>query len=292
MRSMTGFGQATGENRRHAVTVSLRAVNHRFLDIQVRLADELRAHEGSVRDRIAAQVERGRVETRIDVRPLGERPARVELHMGVVRAAHAATHKLVEQGLLAAELGAGDLLRLPEAFRVELEADQWDGEDDRLLMAVTDEALAQLVAGRTIEGRSLAAALGRRLDELAAVVARLEALQAPAREEQAAGLARRVAELLGGPAPDAARLAQEVALLADKSDVREELDRLSGHLAHFREVITGTAAAGKRLDFLSQELLRELNTLGAKCRHAEMVRAMLDGKVLCEQLREQVQNVE
>jgi len=175
MRSMTGFGQASGENR-------LRAVNHRFLDVQVRLADELRGAEAALRERIAARVARGRLEARVDVRPLGERPARVEVHAGVVRAAHAATHELVAQGLLAGELSAGDLLRLPEAMRVELEPDQWDAEDDRLLLAVADQALAQLAAGRELEGRSLGAVLGRRLDELTAVVARLEELRQPARE--------------------------------------------------------------------------------------------------------------
>jgi uncharacterized protein (TIGR00255 family) len=232
------------------------------------------------------------VEARVDVRPLGERPARVEVHTGVVRAAHAATHRLVEQGLLAGELSAGDLLRLPEAMRVELEPDQWDADDDRLLLAVAEQALAQLAAGRELEGRNLAAVLGRRLAELAAAAARLEALRQPAREELEAGLARRVAELLEGHPLDPARLAQEVALLTDRSDVREELDRLASHVQHFDELLASGEAVGKRLDFLTQEVFRELNTLGAKCRHAEMVRAVLDGKVLCEQLREQVQNVE
>ncbi len=292
MRSMTGFGQASGENRRHAVSVALRTVNHRYLDVQVRLADELRGAEGGLRDRIAAQVARGRVEARVDARPLGERPARVQLHMGVVRAAHAATHELVSQGLLAGELAAGDLLRLPEAFRVELEPDQWDAEDDRLLLAVADEALAQLAAGRELEGRNLAVVLARRLGELEAVLARLETLRQPAREELSAALSRRVAELLDGQALEPGRLAQEVALLVDRSDVREELDRLASHLQHFREVMAAAESTGKRLDFLTQEIFRELNTLGAKCRHSEMVRAVLDGKVLCEQLREQVQNVE
>ncbi|HEX5758849.1 MAG TPA: YicC/YloC family endoribonuclease [Thermoanaerobaculia bacterium] len=289
---MTGFGQASGESRRHAVTVALRAVNHRFLDVQLRLDEALRGSETALRERIAARVARGRVEARVEARPLAERPARVELHMGAIRAAHAATHELVSQGLIAGELTAGDLLRLPEAFRVALEPDAWEAEEHELLLRVADAALAQLDAGRELEGRNLAAALERRLDALAEVLARLEALEGPVREELAAGLARRVGELLGGQSVEEGRLAQEVALLADRGDVREELDRLASHLQHFREVMASSEAAGKRLDFLTQEVFRELNTLGAKCRHAGVVRAVLDGKVLCEQLREQVQNVE
>ncbi|HEV3074682.1 MAG TPA: DUF1732 domain-containing protein, partial [Thermoanaerobaculia bacterium] len=111
-------------------------------------------------------------------------------------------------------------------------------------------------------------------------------------EESAAALRRRVSELLGGQPLDESRVAQEVALLADRGDVSEELDRLRSHLGHFRTVAAESGATGKRLDFLTQEIFRELNTLGAKCRNAAMVRAVLEAKALCEQLREQVQNVE
>jgi uncharacterized protein (TIGR00255 family) len=132
-------------------------------------------------------------------------------------------------------------------------------------------------------------------DKLAGVedaVRRLDALRGPVREEMAAAFRRRVAELLGGQAVDETRVAQEIALLVDRSDVSEEIDRLRSHVEHFRAVMKEGAAAGKRLDFLTQEVFRELNTLGAKCRNAEMTRAVLDAKVLCEQIREQVQNVE
>jgi len=292
MRSMTGYGEAAGENARHAVTVSLKAVNHRYLDLQVRLGDELRASEAALRDLFGREIARGRVEARIDVRPRAERPAEVRVHMGVVHAAHAAARQLVDAGLVEGGLTAGDLLRLPEAFRVELAAEQWDPDDNELLLRVAGEAAAQLVAGRETEGASLAAILNDRVRALAAVVARLDALRGPVREELAAALRRRIGELVGNQALDEARLAQEAAILVDRSDVSEEIDRLRSHLEHFAAVSREGGPTGKRLDFLTQEIFRELNTLGAKCRNAEMTRAVLDGKVLCEQLREQVQNVE
>jgi uncharacterized protein (TIGR00255 family) len=292
MRSMTGYGEAAGANARYVVTAVLRAVNHRFLDLQVRLAEEARTAEQALRDLVGAAASRGRIELRVDVRPLAERRVKVELNRGVVEAAYAAVHQLVEQGLLAAGLAAGDLLRLPEALRVELSEEAWDEADGELLLGVAREALAQLVASREREGASLAAVLGERLGDLAGVAARLEALRGPVRDELAAALQRRVAELVGGAPVDPARLAQEVALLVDRSDVSEELDRLRSHLGHFRALLAEPGPAGKRLDFLTQEVFRELNTLGAKCRNAEMTRAVLDAKVLCEQLREQVQNVE
>ena len=296
MRSMTGYGQATGENARHGVTVALRSVNHRSLDLQVRLPEEARGSEPALRELVGREASRGRVEARVDVAWVTAPAATVRVNLEVVRAAHAATHELAAQGLLAGDLTAGDLLRLPEAFRVEVAADAWDAEDEALLLRVAAEALAQLVAGREREGASLAAVLAGRLDELVAVAARLAALSGTAKEEIAAALRRRLAELLADhlvdKAIDEARLAQEVALLVDKSDVAEEMDRLGAHLAHFRELLADPGAVGKRLDFLTQEIFRELNTTGAKCRNAEMTRLVLDAKVLCEQLREQVQNVE
>jgi uncharacterized protein (TIGR00255 family) len=292
MRSMTGYGEASGENARYGITMSVRAVNHRFLDLQLRIGEELRGSEAALRDAIGREVTRGRVEARVEMRPVAERKATVQVNMGIIREAHAAVHQLSEAGLVERGFSAGDLLRLPEAFRVELADKEWSGEDDELLLSVTRNAVAQLVAGREQEGASLAAILDEKLRGLEDAVARLDALRVPVREEIAAALRRRLAELLAGQAVDEARIAQEAALLVDRSDVSEEIDRLRSHVEHFRAVTRETGAIGKRLDFLTQEVFRELNTLGAKCRNAEMTRAVLDAKVLSEQIREQVQNVE
>jgi len=292
MRSMTGYGEASGENARHGITVSLRAVNHRFLDLQLRIGEELRGSEAALRDAIGKEVSRGRVEARVEVRPVVERKASVKVNMGVIREAHVAVHQLVEAGLVDRGLSAGDLMRLPEAFRVDLASEEWTPEDDDLLLGVAREAVAQLVASREKEGGSLVAAMEEKLQGVENAVTRLDALRGPVREEMAAALQRRLGELLGNQALDEARVAQEVALLVDRSDVSEEIDRLRSHAEHFRAVMREGNAAGKRLDFLTQEVFRELNTLGAKCRNAEMTRAVLDAKVLCEQIREQVQNVE
>jgi uncharacterized protein (TIGR00255 family) len=292
MRSMTGYGEASGENARHGITVSLRAVNHRFLDLQLRIGEELRGSEAALRDAIGKEVSRGRVEARVEVRSVAERRASVQVNMGVIREAHVAVHQLVDAGLIDRGLSAGDLMRLPEAFRVDLESEEWTPEDEELLLQAARGAIAQLVASREREGASLVAIMDEKLRAVEEAVAKLDILRGPVREEMAAALKRRLAELLAGQALDETRVAQEVALLVDRSDVSEEIDRLRSHVEHFRAVMREGAAAGKRLDFLTQEVFRELNTLGAKCRNAEMTRAVLDAKVLCEQIREQVQNVE
>ena len=292
MRSMTGYGEASGRNARRTVTVALKAVNHRFLDVQLRLSDELRASEAALRELLARELVRGRIEARVEVRAAGQRESAVVVDGELVRAVHAAVRELLDAGVLTGGLTAGDLLRMPSALRVASAAEGWDEADEELLLGTAAAAVAQLTAGREAEGAGLAAALEERVAALDATVALLEALRGPALEESAAALRRRVAELLGGQPLDEARVAQEVALLADRGDVSEELDRLRSHLVHFRTVAAEAGATGKRLDFLTQEILRELNTLGAKCRNAAMVRAVLEAKALCEQLREQVQNVE
>src|SRR5260221_4393461 len=119
MRSMTGYGEASGENARHGVTVSLRAVNHRFLDLQLRLGEDLRGSEAALRDLIAREVVRGRLDARVEVRSVAERKASVQVHMGVIHEAHKAIHQLVEAGVVEAGLPARGFFRLPEAVRVE-----------------------------------------------------------------------------------------------------------------------------------------------------------------------------
>ncbi len=299
MRSMTGFGQASDSNAQHAVTVTLRSVNHRFLEIKLRLDDAYRGSEPALRELLETELSRGRVDASVDVHSVGERAVTVEVRRDVVQAAHAAVEALVEGGLIAEKLTAGDLLRLPEALAVRVAADRWEDDDHALLLEVAREALEQIVASRRHEGEKLALMLAERAGELAAVVGELAGLAATTRQEAAEAMRGRVQELVenvargGEPVRlDPGRLEQEVAMLAERADVSEELDRLAAHLDHFRHLLDSAGAVGKRLDFLTQEVLRELNTLGSKCRNAAMTRLVLDGKVLCEQLREQVQNVE
>lgn len=301
MRSMTAFGQASGENRHHTVTVTLKGVNHRYLELKLRIDDEYRVSEPVLRDRFQEDLFRGRVDATVEVRRLTEREATVEVHRGVVRAAHTAFHELVEEGLLTRELTASDLIALPEAVTVRVARDCWDEADEALLLEVAGRALDEMVRARKSEGQRLAVFLHGHVEKLEEKVARLEALRETALEEIATGLEERVRRLVEQRVPelagelDRSRLAQEVAILAEKSDIREELDRLTSHLAHFREITARAArpgSVGKRLDFLCQEILRELNTLGAKCRNAEMTREVLDARGIAEQLREQVQNVE
>lgn len=289
---MTGFGQAAGDNERYAVTVTLRGVNHRFLELRLQLADEQRASEEAVRGLLSSRLSRGRVEVSVEVRSLAPTAAQVRVDHEVVAVAHRAVEELVTEGLVAGGLAAGDLLRLPEALVVERSAASWTEADGELLLTVTAAALEQMVAARAAEGEGLRRILEQRVGALGEVVETLGDERRRVREAAAEALRTRLDDLLADSDLDPARLAQEAAILVEKSDIAEELDRLGSHCRHFRELLAGDGPVGKRLDFLAQEISRELNTVGAKCRDATMTRAVLDGKLLCEQLREQVQNVE
>ncbi len=292
MRSMTGYGVGTADGERYRLTVILRSVNHRFLDLQVRLPEDARPREAELVERIKARLRRGRVEARLDVETLGERRVEARLRTEVVRAVQGALARLADEGVVRGELEARDLVRVPGALEVRYPADDWGPGDSAALAAAADAALDQVEAAREREGGKLRRALVKRLEALKKVQTALEGRRERVRESLHAALRERVAELLADVELPEERLAQEAALLVDRSDVREEMDRLRAHLEHFGELMEAPGPHGKRLDFLAQEIQRELNTLGAKCRDTEMVRDVLEGKSLCEQLREQVQNVE
>jgi len=288
---MTGFGQAQGETARRRIGVSVQTVNHRHLDAVLRLPEELRPREPELRELIARHLRRGRCEVVVVLTPIAVARAEPRVDLDAVRALRESVRPLVEEGLLEPRLALGDLLRA--GFLVQPATDQPVGDEEvALAERLVAGALEQAAAAREFEGERIAGALRSSLDELGARVERMAERRAEVVGRLFEGLRARIAELAAGVAISEERLAQEAAVLADRSDVREELDRLRAHLEQFAAVCGEPGAVGRLLDFLVQELLRELNTIGSKSRDVELTRLVVEGKALCEQLREQVQNVE
>ena len=290
MRSMTGYGEATAEDRRRRATVTARSVNHRNLDVAVRVPPPLRRLERELRAAVAAECRRGRVEIGVEIEPAPGAP--VEVGDAAVEDLLRTVRRWRRRGIVGPELGAGELLAAIRPLRAE--AGVGAGPEERALaMDACRRAVLSLAAERDREGRVLADALRARLVSLRDCVRDLAARRGEVVGAMAGELERRVGELLAGrDRVDPERLVQEVALLVERSDIEEELDRLEGHLDGFGAAMAEDGAVGRRLVFLSQEILRELNTIGSKCRDLLMQRAVVEGKVLCEQLREQAQNVE
>jgi uncharacterized protein (TIGR00255 family) len=292
LRSMTGFGQAQVESEDLQVAVSVRTVNHRNLDLAIRLPEELRPIERQVGDCLRAELRRGRVEARVEVSHLGERPCRVQVSRAAVGELRRAAEELATAGLADRGLAFADLLRLPEVVRLSFEPRSWSDEEQRLVMRAVAAARDQAAAARRHEGERLAEVIGGFLAELGDLLEEVEARRPEARENLEEAFRRRLDELLNGPPPSEERLAQEIALQLERTDVQEEIDRLRAHLEHGRRLLDSDEPVGRRLEFLSQELLREINTLGAKSRDLPILRTVLDAKAACDRLREQVLNIE
>ncbi|MEO6772814.1 MAG: DUF1732 domain-containing protein [Kofleriaceae bacterium] len=308
MRSMTGFGRGVAEHGGARATVDLRAVNHRFLDLKVR-AQIAPALEDQVATKIRASLERGSVSVTVNLaRPPGTSGIRATIDEVAAHRAHDQLQRLAAKlGLPAPDLAL--VLAQPGVVATAEEVLDDSEALDAAILAALEHALAQLHAMRAAEGRALEREVLGRLDELGRIRAGIAGQAAGVAEQLHHKLRERLARLLGdaafatttvagGPAPggigvvDPSRLAQEVALLAERADITEELVRLDSHLEQARAIATGTAASGRKLDFLVQEIGRELNTIGSKSQRTEISAAIVEAKSVLEKLREQVQNVE
>lgn len=285
--SMTGFAAAGVELPGVSLGVELRSVNHRYLDLQLRLPDELRGIETALRERIANELKRGKVECRITLNRAATGAAALTIDPVRVRQLAAAGAAVQNVATGAAPLSVHEILRWPGVIaEASLAPDALAAHAHELV----NRALHELAGARTREGAKTAAVLEA---SCTAIEAQIERVAPRIPLAQAAYLDKLGARLReAGLDPDQERLKQELALFAAKIDVAEELSRLTTHVAEVRRVLGAGGAAGKRLDFLMQELHREANTLGSKSVDAELSQASLELKVLIEQMREQVQNVE
>lgn len=290
IRSMTGFGAAEGMVGPARVTVEVRSVNHRFFNPTIKLPSAFSRWEGEVRDALRARVARGHV----TLFARAERSAATGATIDEVKfAAYVSQLRLLQaRHGLGGELDVGTVLRMPEVFAAA-EAVEETGTVAELIAVVEMAAVAH-GAMREEEGRRLAAFLRERIEVIQGALARI-ATRAPQRlVEQRDRLRAAVQELAEGVALDEQRLAQEVAVLADRLDVSEELDRFESHVAAFLSTLDGGAAdgVGKRLGFLLQEMLREANTTGSKAGDARMLQEVVLVKEELERIREQVENLE
>ncbi|MBI3937278.1 MAG: YicC family protein [Betaproteobacteria bacterium] len=285
--SMTGFASAAREIACGALNLELRTVNHRYLDIQLRLPEELRTFEPGMREALAARIGRGKVECRVGFARLPAAASAAELNVELLRQLVALDARVRAALPDSPGLGVADILRWPGMLGAEtLPLEELRGACHELLLT----ALAELTAARAREGEKLKAMLLERVAKMeqliAGVAPRMPRILAAFQEKLAARLKEALAE------GEDERVRQEVVLFANKIDVDEELTRLTTHLAELRRILADGGAVGKRLDFLMQELNREANTLGSKSVDIELTQVSMDLKLLIEQMREQIQNIE
>ena len=282
---MTGYAAASAGSPRGTLSLELRSVNSRYLDLQFRIADELRAHEPALRELIASRVSRGKVDCRLSLAE-GTAQARATLNEQAVARLKALASAAQKAFPDSGALRVADVLRWPGVV-----AEEADDESLRTLVAsLCRRALDDLVATRAREGAKLAAGIRERVQAMRAQVQKVAPLLPEALAAYQAKISERLREAIGSA--DDERIRAEVALFATKADVAEELERLRVHLDEVERTLGAGGAAGKRLDFLAQELNREANTLASKSASAAISDCALELKLLVEQIREQVQNIE
>jgi uncharacterized protein (TIGR00255 family) len=292
MRSMTGYGTASAEARTARVSVEIRSVNQRFLDVRVTAPREYGVWEREVRDRVRAAAERGRVDVTVARAPVpGARRYSVAVRTELARAYVDAARRLARTLGLADAVTLADVLRLPDLLEVSERPPDLRGELPALRKAL-GAALAAFDADRRREGAHLAADMGKRTAALRKMTAGIRKRLPHAMATLRRQVEERLVRLVGGAELDPGRVVQEVAVLADRSDVTEEVVRLESHLAALAAAIRQPGPVGKRIEFLLQEIHRELNTTGSKADDTAITNLVLGGKGEVEKLREQVQNVE
>ena len=283
---MTGFARRERQYPWGMLAWEIRTVNHRFLEVGCRLPEEFRGAEGRFRQAIAGAARRGKIDCTLTFRPTAA-AASLDVDDGLLETLAARARQLATLAGPAARIDVIDMLRWPGVVRDA-------GRDltplQEAAQGLLAEALADLAKFRDSEGGRLEEALAQRCDGLLDFAARVAERLPEVRARIHTKLRERVAELAANVDHD--RLEQELAILAQRLDVDEEIDRLRGHVAEIRKTFAGDEPAGRRLDFLMQELNREANTLSSKSQDIETTRAAVDMKVLIEQMREQVQNIE
>ncbi len=285
--SMTGFAAAARESGQGSLGIELKTVNHRYLEFQTRIPEELRPLESAMREAIAAKLSRGKVDCRVTYTPATAGARSLVPDEQAMASLHAANLRVAERFPQARALSVSEILHWPGVLADDALSPDRVKED---LFGVLADAIADLDASRAREGAKLETVLRERLASMAKLVEEAAPLVPGALKAFQEKLAAKIAEAAASPSDE--RVHQEIVLYAARIDVDEELARLNTHIGEFRRVLDKGGACGKRLDFLCQELNREANTLGSKSVANEMTRISVELKVLIEQMREQVQNIE
>jgi uncharacterized protein (TIGR00255 family) len=295
IHSMTGFGRAAGAlSHRFHVAVTAKSVNHRFLETSVRLPEYLWELEAPVRAIAQETFSRGKLDLSVRVQRTQQPEYQVRINAPIANSVIPQLRSIAEELGLGGTFSGGDLLRLPDFLQVDTTDTEITEEEREALAMLVREALAQLRTMRAREGESLHADIAARLQTIRELQQQAAAVRETVRAELLTTFRERVQEIAqqAGVEVREDRLAQEVVLMAERGDIAEELTRLAHHVEQIDKAIGSKEPAGKKLDFLSQEMLREINTMGSKSRSAALRTVVVELKTEVERIREQVQNVE
>jgi uncharacterized protein (TIGR00255 family) len=295
IKSMTGFASLTRDDEVATITITIRSVNHKFLDLQVRLPTTLAGVENRLRSLAQKRVSRGRVEITVSVQPRRVPALEVELNEAFLEALGGAIDRARERGYVSGTMAPADLLRFPQALSIHERLEDAQADAEQVASRVEDAvsaALDDLDAMRVREGGYLRADLENRRAALGELFARAAAAADDGMVRLQTRLQERARELRADALADETLIAQEIAKFVGRSDITEEVVRFRGHLEHWRALTDSPEPCGRKLDFLLQEMNREVNTVGSKAEGPGVSEVIVALKAELEKMREQVQNVE
>jgi len=295
IHSMTGFGRAAGAlSARYFATVTTKSVNHRFLEVSVRLPEYMWDMEAPLRALASEFFSRGKVDLSIRIQRTQQPEYNVRINAQIANSVIPQLRSIAEELGLGSTMTGSDLMRVPDLLQVEAIDAEVSDDEREALTAIVRDAFSQMNVMRAREGVALRDDITARVNTIRTLSDEIAAHRDEVRAELLASYQQRVQEIAAAAGVDVAqdRIAQEVVVMVEKGDIAEELTRLAHHLDQIEKAIAGREAAGKKLDFLSQEMLREINTMGSKSRSAAIRTVVVELKTEVERIREQVQNVE
>ncbi len=295
INSMTGFGRAVGTlSARYSVAVTAKSVNYRFLEANIRLPEFFWELEPAIRAIAAETFSRGKVDVTVRVQRTAQPEYNVRINTQIANAIIPQLRSIAEELGLGSSFSGGDLLRIPDLLQVEAAESELTDEEREAMTKIVREAFGQMLAMRAREGESLSHDILGRLKTIRNLQKQLGDHRDDIRNEMLANYKQRVQEIASMAGVDVSedRIAQETVIMVEKGDIAEELTRLAHHADEIEGAIAGREPSGKKLDFLSQEMLREINTMGSKSRSAALRTLVVELKTEVERIREQVQNVE
>ena len=290
IKSMTGYGKSNMSKNLREYQVEIKSVNHRYLDVSVKMPRSLSYLEEEIKKAVSARVTRGKVDVFITFNNNSLEGRDIKINTEIARMYIKELRDLAESEGIVADIPVTEISKLPDVLTIQNNQDDETIKNE--LLEVTNKAIENLVGMRKIEGEKIAQDLFTRIQDIDGKVKKISSLSTGLIEDYVVKLNTRIKELLQDQEIDEARLAQEVVIYADKCSIEEEVTRLNSHVYQFRELLNSNEAVGKKLDFMIQEMNRETNTIGSKANNLEITNEVINMKTQLENIREQVQNIE
>lgn len=290
IKSMTGFGRGTYETEERTYQVEIKSVNHKYTDISIKMPRVLSYLEEKIKQELLQQVNRGKIDVFVNFINYSNKGKKIKINQDLALNYIQQLRELSSKGNLINNINVMEVAKLPEVLTIE------NTEDEEVLtkelMVAVNQAIQELVNARKIEGEKIAQDINKRVDTIAEKVEKIFAFSTGLVEEYVVKLKERIKEILKTNVLDENRLAQEVVIYADKCSIEEELTRLRSHIKELKHLIESKIPIGKNMDFLIQEMNREINTIGSKANCLEITKLVVEVKTIMEDIREQIQNIE